>query len=85
FRYAGLSLEEHVVVDPGCFRPTDPMELLADASKAGRELGWNPQIKLHDLVKIMVDADMRAAGLEPRGEGDRILATKFPHRWWMVD
>jgi len=44
-----------------------------------------PHSKDYDLVKIMVDADMRACGLEPIGEGDKILQKKFPHRWWKAD
>ena len=43
------------------------------------------QIKFDDLVKIMVDADMRAVGLEPIGEGDRILEKRLPERWWRAD
>ena len=41
--------------------------------------------QVNALVKIMVDADMRAAGLTAIGEGDEILRTKFPERWWAVD
>jgi GDPmannose 4,6-dehydratase len=33
----------------------------------------------------MVDADLRAIGLEPIGEGDGIIAKKFPDRWWKGD
>ena len=33
----------------------------------------------------MVDSDMRNAGLDPIGEGDRILKEKFPDRWWKAD
>jgi GDPmannose 4,6-dehydratase len=33
----------------------------------------------------MVDADMRAAGLEPVGEGDALLEDLFPDRWWRAD
>ena len=33
----------------------------------------------------MIDADMRAAGLEAIGEGDEILRKKFPNKWWGVD
>jgi GDPmannose 4,6-dehydratase len=47
-------------------------------------LHWNPKIRFEDLVKIMVDADMRAAGLSPIGEGDKILE-KFSNKWWKVD
>jgi GDPmannose 4,6-dehydratase len=59
--------------------------LIADARKAEKILHWKPGIKFHDLIKIMVDADLRAAGLEPPGEGDEILAKKFPKRWWKED
>jgi len=85
FSYAGLDWNRYVKVDSRYFRPTEVDKLLADPTKASRVLGWSPKIKFHDLVKIMVDADMRAIGLKPIGEGDRILMEKFPDRWWQVD
>jgi len=85
FSYAGLDVEEHVKIDPRYFRPTEVEELVADPRKAKEKLGWNPKIEFNDLVKTMVDADMRAAGLEAIGEGDEILQRKFPNRWWGVD
>ena len=42
-------------------------------------------LRFRDLVKIMVDADMRKAGLQPVGEGDEFLRKQFPNRWWRVD
>ncbi|MGD0951025.1 MAG: GDP-mannose 4,6-dehydratase [Methanotrichaceae archaeon] len=85
FAYAGLDKEKYVKIDPKYFRPTEVDSLIADARKAKKVLGWDPKIKFDDLVKIMVDADMRAIGLEPIGEGDRILENKFPERWWRAD
>jgi GDPmannose 4,6-dehydratase len=85
FSYAGLNWEDYVEIDHMYFRPTDPEILIADASKAKKELGWKPKIRFKELVKIMVDADMRAAESEPIGEGDAILEKKFPNRWWGVD
>ncbi|PXF61521.1 MAG: GDP-mannose 4,6-dehydratase [Candidatus Methanogaster sp.] len=85
FAYAGLDVEAHVRIDPSYFRPTEVEVLVADYSKAKKKLNWNPKIKFEDLVKIMMDADMRAVGLEPIGEGDEILVKKFPNRWWGVD
>ena len=85
FSYAGLDMEEHVRIDSRYFRPTEVEELVSDPAKAGKKLNWNPKIKFNDLVKIMVDADMRAVGLEPVGEEDNILETKVPNRWWSVD
>jgi GDPmannose 4,6-dehydratase len=85
FSYAGLDWQEHVKIDPRYFRPSEVDNLIADTGKAKRQLGWDPKIKFDDLVRIMVDADMSGSGLEPIGQGDQILKTMFPHRWWMVD
>jgi len=85
FSYAGLDVEKHVKIDPKYFRPTEVESLIADTTKAKRALGWDPKIKFHDLAKIMVDADMRAEGLESIGEGDHILEKMFPQRWWKAD
>ncbi|MBX6362400.1 MAG: GDP-mannose 4,6-dehydratase [Gemmatimonadetes bacterium] len=83
FGYVGLDAADYVVVDPRYQRPLDVDWLLADASRARQRLGWSPRISFRELVRIMVDADMEAIGLEPIGEGMRILAEKFPewHQW----
>jgi GDPmannose 4,6-dehydratase len=85
FAYAGLEVKDHVRIDPRYFRPTEIEVLAADANKARTLLGWRPKIKFEDLIKIMVDADIRAIGLDPIGEGDEILKRNFPNRWWGVD
>lgn len=85
FAYADLECEDHVKIDPRYFRPTEVESLIADVRKAQKDLNWKPVVKFADLVRIMVDADMRAIGLEPIGEGDAILAKKFPDRWWKTD
>lgn len=84
FSYVGLNVEDHVRIDPRYFRPTEAEELVADPRKAKKILNWNPKIRFKDLVKIMVDADMRAAGLGSIGDGDKILE-KLANRWWKVD
>jgi GDPmannose 4,6-dehydratase len=83
FTYADLDWQEHVEIDPRYFRPTEVDSLLADPTKARKELDWNPKITYTQLVPIMVDADMEAVGLEPIGEGMRILDENFEdwHRW----
>jgi GDPmannose 4,6-dehydratase len=85
FSYADLNWENYVEIDPRYFRPTEAEILVADSKKARVKLGWKPRVKFEELVKIMVDADMRKIGLEPIGEGDEILERKFPNRWWTVD
>jgi GDPmannose 4,6-dehydratase len=85
FAYAGLEVEEHVRIDQKYFRPTEVEVLIADPTKSHTRLGWKPEIKFGDLVKIMVDADLRSLGLEPIGDGDQIIRSKFPDRWWKSD
>jgi GDPmannose 4,6-dehydratase len=85
FSYSGLDWKEHIKIDPKYFRPTEVEVLRADSNNARNSLGWEPRVTFHDLVRIMVDADMRRIGLEAKGEGDRILKEKFPKRWWTVD
>jgi GDPmannose 4,6-dehydratase len=83
--YVDLDVSAHVQFDKKYFRPTEVDVLIADSSKAARVLKWRPQIKFNDLVKVMIDADLRAAGLVPPGEGDAIIAKKFPKKWWKRD
>jgi GDPmannose 4,6-dehydratase len=85
FTYAGLDWNECVKIDSRYFRPTEVEKLVSDPAKAKEKIAWNPKIKFKDLVKIMVDVDMRAARLEPIGEGDNILENKFQNRWWRID
>jgi GDPmannose 4,6-dehydratase len=83
--YVDLDMSTHIKIDPKYFRPTEVDVLIGNAGKADKILGWKPQVKFGDLVKIMIDADLRAAGLEVPGDGDAIIAKKFPRKWWKVD
>lgn len=82
FGYAGLDWKEYVKIDPRYIRPTETEVLIADSSKARRELGWEPKVTFKELVRIMIDADMEALELEPPGEGKAILVK---HGLDMVD
>ncbi len=62
FGHAGLEWQAHVMEDPAFRRPADVEHLLADASKAKRDLDWEPQVSFEELVKMMVDADLEAVG-----------------------
>jgi len=85
FSYVGLNWEKYVKTDRKYFRPTETENLAADSSKIKKTLGWKPKVRFKDLIKIMIDADMRKAGLKPIGEGDGFLQGKFPNRWWKTD
>jgi GDPmannose 4,6-dehydratase len=50
-----------VRIDPRYFRPAEVETLLGDASKARRKLGWKPKIGLDQLVREMMEADLRDA------------------------
>ena len=48
-----------IEIDPRYFSPLDVEFLQGDASKARKKLNWEPKIKFKELVKIMVDADIK--------------------------
>jgi GDPmannose 4,6-dehydratase len=58
FSHVGLDYREFVVSDPKYYRPAEVDLLLADPSKARRELGWSPKVGFAELVAMMVDADL---------------------------
>ena len=53
--------ETVVAVDSRYFRPTEVETLLGDPSKAKRELGWTPRTTFDELVREMVECDLKAA------------------------
>ncbi len=83
FGYADMDWHKYVEIDPRYFRPTEVDYLLCDPTKAKTKLGWEPKIKFHELVRIMVDADLELLNLPKPGEGKRIIDEKFNgwHRW----
>ncbi len=58
FSYGGLDWQKHVEIDPEYYRPAEVDLLVGDAGKAKTQLGWAPQTRFKDLVRLMVDADM---------------------------
>ncbi len=80
FSYANVDWGQHVVIDPRYFRPTDVELLVADASRAREKLGWAPQVSFKELVRVMVDADVEALGLQSIGEGRKVLERKTANR-----
>jgi len=58
FSHVALKWQDHVIVDPQFIRPADVEQLVGDASKAHRVLGWQPGVSFPELVRMMVDADI---------------------------
>ena len=59
FGYANLDWHDYVVQDPRYMRPAEVDLLVGDASKAGQQLGWEPTVTFSQLVRMMVDADIK--------------------------
>jgi len=59
FEHVGLSMEDHLVIDPALMRPAEVDILHGNPAKAKARLGWQPRTGMQDLVRMMVDADLR--------------------------
>jgi GDPmannose 4,6-dehydratase len=75
FEHVGLDPDDFVRTDPALIRPAEVDALLADPTRARRELGWEARTAFEDLVRIMVEADLeaqeRASGRRRGGAGTR--------------
>jgi GDPmannose 4,6-dehydratase len=67
FGHAGLDWQQYVRTDPAFIRPAEVDHLIGDASKAKRQLGWEPSVTFEQLIAMMVDADLErlSAGGSP--------------------
>lgn len=59
FDHVGLNWQDYVVIDEAFFRPAEIYDLRGDYSKAKKALGWEPKTSFKDLVKIMVDSEIK--------------------------
>ena len=59
FDYVGLNWKDYVVIDKRFYRPAEINLLKGDYSKGKRILGWEPKIKFKELVKLMMDAELK--------------------------
>ena len=57
FDYAGLTVSDHVVIDPKFYRPCEVPKLWGDSSKAKRVLGWQPEVSFKQLAIMMYERD----------------------------
>jgi GDPmannose 4,6-dehydratase len=64
FVAVGLDWNDFVEIDPRYFRPAEVDLLIGDYSKAQKQLGWKPKTSFDELVKMMVHADLKLAGVE---------------------
>jgi len=60
FQAVNLDYLQYVVQDPLLMRPADVDLLVGDASKAKEKLGWEPTITFEEMVKLLVDAELKA-------------------------
>ena len=82
FGQVDLDYSDYVVIDEKHYRPAEVDLLVGDSTKARRMLNWQPKYTFYDLVKEMVETDLKMAGLEPKKlsatentEGNFILTT----------
>jgi len=66
FRAVKLNADDHVRTDPALVRPSDPAQLVGDASKMERELGWKATKRFADVVREMVEAEVAAIEAAPK-------------------
>jgi GDPmannose 4,6-dehydratase len=59
FDQAGLAIGDHVEIDQSLRRPAEVDQLVGDASKAQRKLGWTPETSFEQLIRLMVDSDLQ--------------------------
>jgi GDPmannose 4,6-dehydratase len=64
FGYLDLDWQEYVGIDPRYYRPAEVDLLLGNASKAKKELGWEPEVSFKELVRLMIDHDLKLARKE---------------------
>lgn len=66
FSRVDLNWQDHVVIDERFFRPAEVDLLVGDATHARTILGWEPKTPFHDLVDMMVDADLENVARQQR-------------------
>lgn len=76
FSHVDLDWRDYVELDPNYLRPTEVDLMIGDASKAKRELGWQPEMTFNGLVRLMVDADVSLVGRGQREAFGDIAPTR---------
>ena len=79
FESVDLNYEEFVESSEKYFRPNEVDFLLGDSSKAQKELGWKPKTSIDELVKMMVDEDIKLAKREKVLIDEDLLKPTWEH------
>jgi GDPmannose 4,6-dehydratase len=58
FSHLNLDWKKYVKIDPKYYRPTEVDLLIGDASKAKKQLQWEPKVRFQELARMMVEADL---------------------------
>jgi GDPmannose 4,6-dehydratase len=59
FDHVGLKIDDHLVIDPALFRPAEVDLLLGNPAKAHAKFGWKADISLEEMIREMVEADLK--------------------------
>ena len=65
FGLVGLDWQKYVQIDDAYMRPADVAELRGDPTKAAEKLGWTPTVTFDELVREMLENDMKLEGVDP--------------------
>jgi GDPmannose 4,6-dehydratase len=65
FDMVGLDWQDYIEIDKAYFRPADVPDLCGDWSKARSRLGWRPRTSFEEMIREMLEHDLRAAGVAP--------------------
>lgn len=66
FGLVGKDWKDYVKIDPRYFRPAEVDSLCGDATKANRLLGWKPKVTFKELVRMMVESDLKKEGVDAK-------------------
>ncbi len=64
FGHMDLDSKDFIEIDPRYYRPTEVDQLVGDASKAKRKLGWKPKTTVQEMARMMVEHDLELASRE---------------------
>ncbi|QDV33819.1 GDP-mannose 4,6-dehydratase [Tautonia plasticadhaerens] len=79
FSQLDLDYNDFVEFDERYMRPSEVDVLLGDPSKARKNLGWEPEVDLDGLVKMMVENDLELARREKFAQGYKGTSISTPH------